>query len=77
MAKIVWVIVKEGGPTGPPLGLKRIKYTLGPLGLKYKLFQVKFVGNFLKVLYTNPYKSNVNTLQMYMLMHAHIFNKYN
>ena len=28
------MIVKEGGPTGPPLGLKRIKYTLGPLGLK-------------------------------------------
>ena len=37
MPKIVCVIVKEGGPTGPPLGLKRIKYTLGPLGLKQVL----------------------------------------
>ena len=34
VAKIVYLIVKEGGPTGPPpLGLKRIKYTLGPIGL--------------------------------------------
>ena len=38
--KIVCVIVKEGGPTGPPLGLKRIKYTLGPLGLRYGVIQI-------------------------------------
>ena len=24
----------KGGPTGPPLGLKRIKYTLGLVGLR-------------------------------------------
>ena len=42
----------------------------------YKLFQVNFVSNFLQVLYTNPYKSYVDTLQIYMIIHAHIFNKY-
>ena len=31
--KIAWVIVKEGVLQDPPLGLKRMKHTLSPIGV--------------------------------------------
>ena len=42
----------------------------------YKLFQVNFVSNFLLLLYTNLCKFYVDTLQIYISIHGHIFNKY-
>ena len=34
VAKIVWVIVKEGGPTGPPPGSQAYKIYVGSIRVK-------------------------------------------